>query len=54
MVAVDADGGIVLVNSQVTEMFGYRREELLGKQIEMLMAERFRRAASGSPGRLFR
>jgi len=39
---VDGAGRIVLVNSQAERMFGYRREELLGKSVEMLMPERFR------------
>ena len=42
IVMVDAGGEIVLVNAQTERLFGYRREELLGRRVEMLMAERFR------------
>jgi PAS domain S-box-containing protein len=42
MVMVDAAGTIVLVNREVERMFGYTREELLGRSIEMLVPERFR------------
>lgn len=42
IVEVNGSGRIVLVNSQAERMFGYRREELLGKSVEMLMPERFR------------
>lgn len=42
IVEVDASGRIVLVNSQAERLFGYRREELLGKPVEILMPERFR------------
>jgi PAS domain S-box-containing protein len=42
IVEVDASGRIILANSQVERMFGYKREELLGQRVEMLVPERFR------------
>jgi protein-histidine pros-kinase len=41
MVIVDQSGQIVLVNSQTEKLFGFSREELLGKAIEFLIPERF-------------
>jgi PAS domain S-box-containing protein len=43
IVIINRDGHIVLVNSQTEALFGYPREELFGKSIEILMPERFRK-----------
>jgi PAS domain S-box-containing protein len=37
MIMVDHDGKIALVNSQIERLFGYKREELIGELIEMLV-----------------
>ena len=42
MVIVDQAGKIVLVNQQTEQLFGYSREELLGRPVETLVPERFR------------
>jgi len=42
IVVVDRDGTIVRLNLQVERMFGYGRDELLGKRVEALIPERFR------------
>ncbi|MGW3498533.1 PAS domain S-box protein [Streptomyces sp. NPDC001020] len=42
MVIVDDTGTIKLVNAQTEALFGYRREELLGHPVELLVPDRFR------------
>jgi PAS domain S-box-containing protein len=42
MVVADRYGTIVLVNKQAEQLFGYRRAELVGKSLQMLVPARFR------------
>jgi PAS domain S-box-containing protein len=42
MVITSGDGRIELVNRQAELLFGYSREELAGREVEMLVPERFR------------
>ena len=42
LVVANAHGTIVLVNQQAEAMFGYSRDELLGKPVETLLPERHR------------
>jgi PAS domain S-box-containing protein len=44
IVLADAEGRIQIVNAKVEELFGYRREELVGQPIEALVPGRFREA----------
>lgn len=43
VVMVDARGTIVLANAETTAMFGHAREALIGRPVEMLVPERYRR-----------
>jgi PAS domain S-box-containing protein len=53
MVVVNEEGKIILVSTQVENVFGYLREELLGRTIEMLVPERFRETHASHFRRLF-
>jgi PAS domain S-box-containing protein len=43
MVIVNADGKIVIVNSQTEILFGYSRQELIGQPVEILIPARLER-----------
>ncbi|HEY4038402.1 MAG TPA: PAS domain S-box protein [Burkholderiaceae bacterium] len=53
MVIVGEDGRITLVNSQTERLFGYQRDELFGKPVELLVPERFRGNHPGHRGNFF-
>ena len=42
MVIANERGKITLVNAQTERLFGYKRDELLGQSVEMLIPERYR------------
>jgi PAS domain S-box-containing protein len=42
MVIIDGSGTILFANRQVTALFGYEIEDVLGKPVEVLLPERFR------------
>ncbi|MBZ0271882.1 PAS domain S-box protein [bacterium] len=44
MVIVNNRGEILLINAQTEKLFGYEREDLIGRRVENLMPERFRRS----------
>jgi len=44
MVCVDRDGRIALVNAQAERLFGYRREELAGQPVEILVPDASKRS----------
>ncbi|HYL00978.1 MAG TPA: ATP-binding protein [Steroidobacteraceae bacterium] len=47
LIIVDADGVVRFANRQASVLFGYAREELVGKQLEQLIPERFRSRHAG-------
>lgn len=42
IVTADSSGKIILVNERIQRMFGYQEAELVGKNIEVLMPEKYR------------
>jgi PAS domain S-box-containing protein len=54
MVIVDEQAEIVFVNAQTERLFGYEREDMLGRPIEFLMPERFHALHVGHRGGFLR
>jgi len=42
IIAISSDHNVLLLNAQTEKIFGYKREELLGKPFDILIPERFR------------
>ncbi len=53
MVIVNREGCIVLVNAPTEKLFGYSREELIGKPVEILVPEKWRSMHSAYRGGYF-
>jgi PAS domain S-box-containing protein len=50
IVMVNVTGRVVLINSQAENVFGYRRAEMMGQPVEMLLPQRFHAAHHGHRG----
>ncbi len=51
MLAVSGEGEIIAVNREVERLFGWPREELIGRSIDVLVPQRFHGAHAGHRGR---
>ena len=54
IIVVNSGGAIVVVNGQTESLFGYRRDELLGQPIEILLPQRFAAAHAQHVRNFFR
>lgn len=41
MVMTDRDGKIVMINTEIEQLFGYTRDDLIGQSVDLLVPERF-------------
>ena len=53
MLVIARDERITFINGQAEKLFGYTRDELLGRHLEVLIPARFRPTHSGHVGRFF-
>ncbi len=53
MLMVDSEGVITLSNPRMEELFGYKREELIGQPVTLLVPERFREVHATHTRRFF-
>ena len=53
MVIIDREGRIILANPVIEKLFGYPRQELVGKSMEILLPERFRQTHLSQRGNYF-
>jgi len=44
IIVIDTSGNIVMLNQEVQDLFGYQRDELVGKNLQVLMPEKYRSA----------
>ena len=50
---IDQDGSISLANAQIEQLFGFVRDELLGRPVDILLPERFRVQPGGQRESIF-
>jgi len=53
LLVIDQRGEILLVNSQIKNVFGYEKTELIGQKIEILLPENYRDSHVGMRGSFF-
>ncbi len=53
ILAVSADGTILLANREIERLFGWRREDLVGRNVEVLLPDRYRHGHVGQRGGFF-
>src|SRR5690242_20545174 len=42
MIIIDASGSVLFANNQISALFGYSGDAVIGRKVEMLLPERFR------------